>query len=149
MIIQSPPRKPVSNALKRPAAEKLPPPPEKYIQQSIVDYLRRVAGCFVQVNKEHYSRDKYHRGIGAFCDPGTPDLMVCKDGITFYLEVKRPGSYGKMRESQVKWHKEYQFHGGLVWVVRSIEDVKDVLAELAVIEQNRRRCGCGSSVADR
>jgi len=140
-------RKPKPKQRKVPAAQ-LPPPLETAVQSSIVQYLRTL-GYHVSIVKEHYNRDEVTReGRGKFSTPGIPDLICCKDGMTFFLEVKRPKK-GVMRDSQKKWHAEYKAHGGLVWTVNSTDQTKEALAELAVIEQNRRRCISGSSADDR
>lgn len=146
MIINQICRKPIEPKRKVPAL-KPPPPLEASVQESIVSYLKYL-GYHVSIIKEHYSRNAARQGTGKFSTPGVPDLMCCKDGATFFLEVKRP-KLGVMRDSQKKWHADYRAHGGQVWEVRSIEDVKKSIAELAVIEQKRRRVNNASSADDK
>ena len=146
-VITTPVRKPVDRSPRKVPASNVPPPLEAAVQESIVQYLR-VLGYMVSVIKEHYARGKDGKGIGKFSTPGIPDLMCVKDGITFFIEVKRP-RVGVMRDAQKKWHAEYRSHGGLVYVARTLEDIREIIAELAVIEQSRRRVNNASSACDR
>lgn len=136
MIIQSPPRKPIRYT-KQPIDER-----ETSVQLDIVRALEK-AGFFVTQNREKY------RGRGPKSKPGIPDLVVVRRGIVAWIEVKTTSRGSKPSKEQLQWHDVCREHGGLVYVARTLEDIQEIIAELAVIEQNRRRCGCGSSVADR
>jgi hypothetical protein len=49
--------------------------------------------------------------------PGTPDVYLCVNGQSIWLEFKRPGG-GRAEESQKVWHKALTSAGGEVWIVR-------------------------------
>jgi hypothetical protein len=57
---------------------------------------------------------------------GCPDLVIL-DPPTVWLEVKT--KTGKLRPAQVREIKRIKEHGGIVRVVRSIDDAKEVLSE--------------------
>jgi len=116
-------RTPISKPRKKPARNVIPPPLEKEIQASIVEYLLRL-GWFTSVIKEHWNRDKSGKGKGQFSTPGIPDVVAIKDGRVLMLEVKRPPPYGRVSDDQREWHGKWLAHGGEVHVVRSIDDVK-------------------------
>ncbi len=136
MIIQSRPRKPVRYT-KQPIDER-----ETSVQLDMVRALEK-AGFFVTQNREKYI------GRGPKSTPGIPDLVIVRRGIVAWIEVKttRPGS--KPSKEQLAWHNVCREHGGLVYVARTLEDIQEIIAELAVIEQKRRRCDSEHSVTDR
>lgn len=115
-------RKPISKPRKKPARSVIPPPLEKEIQASIVEYLLRL-GWFTSVIKEHWTG----KGMGQFSTPGIPDVVTIKDGRVLMLEVKRPPPYGVVSNEQREWHRKWLAHGGEVHVVRSIDDVKSCI----------------------
>lgn len=54
---------------------------------------------------------------------GAPDLIAIKDGQFIGLEIKRPG--GKLREDQINFGKCVVDAGGIYWVIRSMEELKE------------------------
>ena len=82
---------------------------ETIIKKQIKDYLR-LKGWMVTTVLQ---------GLGS--QRGIPDLIILKDGLTIYLEVKTPT--GK----QSNWQKQYQamieVHGGIYWMVRSTDEL--------------------------
>ncbi len=70
-------------------------------QAEIVQALR-AAGCTVTSLHE----------VGRGC----PDIVVGYEGVNFLLEIKNPKTYGKLNETQVKWHGKWR---GQVAVVKS------------------------------
>lgn len=70
------------------------------------------------------------QGNGAvYCTPGIPDLYAFNGKHAIWLEVKRPKT-GKLSQSQQQRHEELHSAGLSVHVVRSVEDVMEVLAAL-------------------
>lgn len=90
---------------------------EKTIVNKIAKYLKTLDGCFFW--KEHG---------GAYGNAGIPDLICCIDGRFVGLEVKTDkGRVSKLQEVTIG---KIQQAGGLAAVVRSVDDVRDVLKEV-------------------
>lgn len=58
----------------------------------------------------------------ALSEKGIPDLVAIRDGVTVWLEIKRPG--GKLSEYQRAWREDLEAHGGNWMLARSIEDIE-------------------------
>lgn len=52
---------------------------------------------------------------------GVPDQLVIHEGVTHYVEVKRPG--GKPRADQVRCHAKMAAHGAHVHVLSTTDEV--------------------------
>jgi len=126
LINTQPIRKPTNRPRKQPARNVIPPPLEEDIKKSIIEYLR-LHRWFPSVIKEHWNRNSRHEGTGSFSEPGIPDVVAIKDGRVVMLEIKRPPPYGVVRNSQREWHGNWLAHGGEVYVVCSIDDVKNCI----------------------
>lgn len=102
---------------------------EHAIQAAIQEYLL-YRGFWVWRQNSGMARIKGAGGkdrmikLGAV---GMPDLMAVKKGKLYGFEIKRPGK--KTTDIQERTHQELRDHGALIMVARSIEDVKDFLAE--------------------
>jgi hypothetical protein len=59
---------------------------------------------------------------------GLSDLTAIKDGITVYLETKRPG--GRLSPVQEQFRMAIEGHGGIYRVVASYEEVITVVDDL-------------------
>ena len=77
---------------------------------------------------------KYLTGIGAFWSnvqggpgskPGDPDIVVCYKGRYIGLEAKSP--VGVQSPIQKRRMEEIRVAGGIYGLVRSVEDVKEIL----------------------
>ena len=77
---------------------------------------------------------RYLSGIGAFWSnvqggpgskPGDPDIVVCYKGRYVGLEAKSPT--GVQSEIQKRRMEEIRDAGGIYGLVRSVEDVKEIL----------------------
>lgn len=111
---------------------------ESPIQIAIVDYLRRVLpkGCIVhhcrgEINKSGASIMRElakAKRKGAL--PGFPDLIVLTYVGALFLEVKVEGNYAD--KNQKAMHESMRALGFKVAVVRSIDDVREALAEWGV-----------------
>lgn len=60
--------------------------------------------------------------------PGDPDIVVCYKGLYIGLEAK--SSDGRQSPIQKVREKEILASGGIYKIVRSVEDVKEILREL-------------------
>ena len=99
---------------------------EKDVTAAILRWLKTVPRCFAW--KEHG---------GLYGTSGVPDVICCLDGRFFAFEVKTPdGTLTRLQEHTI--HK-IKVAGGHAFVVRSADDVKDVLRVHAGIELGRRR----------
>ncbi len=72
------------------------------------------------------------RGGGVrMCQAGTPDLMVIgkRAGVLCFLEVKTAS--GELSASQILWHEQGVRRGCRVYVVRSVREALESVAEAA------------------
>jgi len=69
-----------------------------------------------------------------FVDPsrrGAPDRMVLLPGHpTYFVELKRPKSFGELRSWQIRYHDDIRAAGQKVWVLWGDADVDAFLLEL-------------------
>lgn len=89
---------------------------EGAILTALRNYLR-LRGWFVI---RHQQSMGSHKGLS--------DLTAIKDGITVYLETKRPG--GTLSPAQEQFKMAIEGHGGIYRVVASYEEVTSVVDEL-------------------
>ena len=84
---------------------------EKIIENKIKKYLKSVGAYFV---KQHGN---------AFAKSGVPDIFVCYRGVFLGIEVKNE----KNKPTLLQKHHllEIQKAGGIAFVARSVEDVKE------------------------
>ena len=90
---------------------------EKYIVNQIKEYLKTVKDSFFW--KEHG---------GQFGTAGLPDIIVCYKRRFIAFEVKT--ATGKTSVLQAVTHKRIRGAGGIAEVVRSVEDVRSVMAKV-------------------
>lgn len=97
---------------------------EKVIQKQIIEYLKKKGFL---VTKHHMEGVRARHGGGRGKNPysGYPDLTAIKDGATLYFEVKGPK--GILSDAQKKFHAESYRHGVIVHVVRSLDDVIEIV----------------------
>jgi hypothetical protein len=89
-------------------------PREKQIQDKIVAYLKTLDHCWYYVTTGNL------RGRA-----GVPDILVCYRSGFIGLEVKRPS--GKPTELQLREIKKITDANGLASIVRSVDDVKEII----------------------
>lgn len=87
---------------------------ETEIQKEIMDYLTLHGWEVYRMNSGTRAGTKLHK-------PGTPDLMIQKNGTTIWIEVKRPGE--KPSVIQKKRHEEIRANGFKVFVVTSLDEL--------------------------
>ena len=99
---------------------------ETEVLHSICDYLtwkkhffwrNNVIPVYSVKNASYIRMPKYSRS-------GLPDIILIKDGFAVGLEVKT--DKGKQSENQKQIEKEWKEAGAEYWVVRSIDEVKNL-----------------------
>lgn len=88
---------------------------ESDIVKAILRYLKTVQNCFFW--KEHG---------GMYGTAGIPDIIACIDGRFYSFEVKT--DEGTPTKLQLATIRKINAAGGIAQVVRSVEDVKAVIA---------------------
>lgn len=88
---------------------------ESDIVRAILRYLKTVQNCFFW--KEHG---------GMYGTAGIPDIIACIDGRFYGFEVKT--DEGTPTKLQLATIRKINAAGGIALVVRSVEDVKAVIA---------------------
>lgn len=94
--------------------------PEGSVKRAIREYLA-IKGWKVIVN---------HQSLGS--QRGIPDLTAIKDALTLWIEVKSPKG-GKLSAYQEAFRQMCLDQGHLYCVVRSIEDMEEVLNSLTLL----------------
>jgi Holliday junction resolvase len=90
---------------------------ERHIQRQIVDYLRATGWLVI----ETYLGSS--RGGSAWLTKGLPDLYAVRRGRQIWVEVKTPS--GRVRPEQQTLHEQLRAQGAEVYVVRSIEHLRE------------------------
>ena len=94
---------------------------EKDIVKAILQYLHTVPRCFCW--KEHG---------GMYGTAGIPDIIACVDGRFYGFEVKTvDGRPTKLQEATIR---RIRASGGIAAVVRSVEEVRWILAHANIHE---------------
>ena len=88
------------------------PKTETEIQKEIIDYLTQHGWDVYRMQSGRVSGVRLHKKF-------TPDLMALKNGVTIWIEVKKPNE--KPTEGQRKRHEEIRKNGFKVFVVDSLE----------------------------
>lgn len=100
---------------------------ESDILNSICEYLSYKKDLmFWRQNTSSIFNAKYgtYRAMPKYSMNGIPDIIVIKDGFFVGLEVKR--NKGKQSEAQKEFEKICKENGGEYWIVRNIDDVKEI-----------------------
>lgn len=64
--------------------------------------------------------------------PGDPDMVVCKDGRFIALEMKAKS--GRQSPIQMKREQEIKESGGEYYLIRRLEEVKEIIEGENVVE---------------
>jgi hypothetical protein len=67
---------------------------------------------------------------GSMCQPGIPDLSAIKRGRTIYIETKSPKWRGKLSKDQAKFKADIEAHGGMFFVIDSVDEMIKIVDEL-------------------
>jgi Holliday junction resolvase len=87
---------------------------ETEIQKEIMDHLKSYSWDVYRMNSGRISGVRLHK-------KGTPDIMAQKDGVTIWIEVKKPNEI--VPDHQLKDHAEKRNNGFKVFVVTSLEEL--------------------------
>ena len=102
---------------------------ESQIVSAICDYLAyRKDLFFFRLNNIPVWTDNRFRALPKYTPRGLPDILCCLKGQFIGLEVKRKGQ--KLRPEQVAIGQAIKKAGGLYYMVRSIDEVKDILTDI-------------------
>lgn len=63
---------------------------------------------------------------------GWPDLVLMWGGQVVFVEIKSPSGTGKLSPKQVTTIRSLREHGGIVWVVDSVNSADSLLISLGV-----------------
>ena len=89
---------------------------EKAIEKKIKEYLKTIDGLFY-----------WKVFSGMYCTAGIPDIVICYKGKFVALEVKAPD--GKPTALQMATIKKIREAGGVAEVVRSVEEVREIITK--------------------
>jgi hypothetical protein len=70
----------------------------------------------------------FHIQQGAFSYRGIADLYAIKDGVGIWIELKT--GKNKQSEYQIRFQKEVEEHGGIYWLIYSIDELIAKIYEL-------------------
>lgn len=104
---------------------------ESEIQSSIIDYLMLLENqgkLFLhRVNNMgvYDPKRKAYRAFPKGAKKGFPDIICLKDGLLIGLEVKT--GKGEQSVNQIEIEKEFKKHGAAYFVVRSLEEVIEII----------------------
>ncbi|OQB03122.1 MAG: VRR-NUC domain protein [Parcubacteria group bacterium ADurb.Bin216] len=112
---------------------------EKEIQKHIIDYLRYLGWFVIKNNTVGIYKKKTGKYIPSQA-VGLADLTIIKDSRVIMLEVKTEN--GKQSDGQIEFQENWEKHGGEYYVVRSIQDVDNIISPT-----NKYKCNhCGAIV---
>lgn len=104
---------------------------ESEIQSSIIDYLMLLENkgkLFLhRVNNMgvYDPKVKAHRRFPKGAKKGFPDIICLKDGLLIGLEVKT--GKGEQSVNQIEVENEFRKHGAAYYVVRSLDEVVEII----------------------
>lgn len=95
---------------------------EKQIQNAVEQYLT-IKKYFFWKNNTGAMKTEYG-GFIRFGAIGSPDICLVKDGFFIGLEIKAPK--GRQSEGQILFQKRLKEAGGEYYIIRSIDDLKNI-----------------------
>ena len=102
-------------------------PTEAQIQAAIVELLE-LRGAVVSVTDASRVWSKSGHVMRSKVREGWPDITCVYGGITFFIEVKAPK--GVVSKKQHEVHNAIRCAGGVVYVVRSVDKVCQILDDI-------------------
>ena len=107
---------------------------EHQVQKAICQYFDLRGVCYFAIpngGKRNVITAKKLKAEGV--KPGVPDLCIIKDGMAFFLEIKRPksttGGKGRLSPAQKEMIERIETAGGEVKVVYSVADVIEAMID--------------------
>ena len=102
---------------------------ESEIKKAILDYLNMQHMTFAfKIFTSGIPDAKRQGGFRTNPSRGVADILGCKNGRFFAMEVKRPG--GMVTDNQVSFLRSVNISGGYECIVRSVEDAKEAWSEI-------------------
>jgi hypothetical protein len=104
---------------------------EKDIQRDVCEWLDRMGFYFWRSNNipvfgKNNGGKMTFRALPKYTPRGLPDIMVILHGKFIGVEIKQPST--KLSEHQVAFQSFIEKAGARYYVVRSVEDIKNVMA---------------------
>ena len=100
------------------------PTQEQLIKKDIKEYISKIGGFWSMIQGGPYSK------------PGDPDMLCCINGLFVGIEVKTPT--GVVSELQEIRGQEIKDAGGIWFVARSLEDVKNEFERRSLVQDGIR-----------
>lgn len=97
---------------------------ETDIQNTICDYLALKKYFFWRQNSSGSFQNGHFVRLPKYSMAGLPDIIIIHDGFFIGLEVKT--GKGKQSDTQKEFEKKCKEAGAEYYVVRSIEDLKEI-----------------------
>ena len=107
---------------------------EDDLQRAVMQFLdwalgaRGVAYAIPNGGKRHAREAARMKGLGV--KPGVPDIGICFEGRSLFVELKAPR--GVMSDAQKDMTRRLHYAGGVVMLCRSVEDVEAQLREACI-----------------
>jgi hypothetical protein len=73
------------------------------------------------------------------CHPGISDLIAVKRGMTIFVETKSPKWRGKLSKDQEKFKAEIEAHGGMFYVIDSVDEMIKIVDDLEHTEKLKEK----------
>lgn len=100
---------------------------EAEIKRLIADWLSLQPGCMIWYNQNNGVIGR--RNSSKYARNGVPDIMGIWHGIPLGIEIKKPN--GIVSEEQKAFLAEFNEHGGIGLVARSLEELKGQLSSIS------------------
>jgi hypothetical protein len=98
---------------------------EAQIEQACLQFLHYSKFYCVKIKDQVQCRDGKYLKPRPFEVRGVADIFAIKDGISLWIEVKT--KTGQQSVHQKLFQKNIEMNGGVYWVVRSVDELKEKL----------------------
>lgn len=89
----------------------------------IFGFKVRSVGTFDQTRRAFRANPWFRKGC--------PDILCCVSGRFIGLEIKT--RTGRLSEHQAEFHRDLREHGGIVHVVRAVEELEVIFREMSAL----------------
>lgn len=98
--------------------------PESKVLHEVCEYLEQIGVTFWRQNNipVYDVKLQLHRAMPKWCIKGVSDLVVLRNGLIHFIEVKAPK--GVLSPDQKKFRDMVQKEGALYFVVKSRKDIE-------------------------
>ena len=103
---------------------------EKEIENAILDYLTLLPGIYFKHNSVgiYDPIKKVHRRPGKHHRNGVSDILGC-DGSGNFVAIEVKTKKGRLSENQKQFIEDINNNGGIAFVARSVDDVRERLVK--------------------